>query len=167
MPSPRDLAQTLAIQYDYTAWVFNKAVEDISHADSLVQPSPAGNCMNWVAGHIAGSRMGTLEVVGVDSVWNADRRARYKRGSDPLSGDDGAVDFAEIVGIFNASQAPLLAALPGLTAERLDAPAPFSPGNDENETVGSLLAGLAFHESYHCGQLGILRRLLDRDGFIK
>ncbi|MBU1676531.1 DinB family protein, partial [bacterium] len=54
-----------------------------------------------------------------------------------------------------------------LTEDRLDEPAPFSPGNDETETVGSLLAGLAFHESYHCGQLGLLRRLLGKDGVIK
>lgn len=166
-PAPRDLAQTLVIQYNYTAWVFNKAVEDIAHADSLVQPAPAGNCMNWVAGHIAGSRMGTLEVAGAEAAWDAERRARYKRGSDPVVGGDDAVDFAEIVGIFSASQAPLLEALTKLTDEQLAAPAPFSPGNDETETIGSLLAGLSFHESYHCGQLGLLRRLLDREGFIK
>jgi len=26
---------------------------------------------------------------------------------------------------------------------------------------------LVFHESYHCGQLGILRRLLGKDAIIK
>jgi len=33
--------------------------------------------------------------------------------------------------------------------------------------VGSLLAALVFHESCHCGQLGVLRRLLGKDSVIK
>ncbi|MFH1845346.1 MAG: hypothetical protein ABIF77_19350 [bacterium] len=32
-----------------------------------------------------------------------------------------------------------------ITNSRLDEPAPFSPGNDEDETIGSLLAPLSFH----------------------
>jgi uncharacterized damage-inducible protein DinB len=167
MPSPRDLAQTLAIQFNYTAWVFNKAIEDVTHAESLSQPAPAGNCMNWVAGHIAGSRMGMLELLGRESVWDREWRDRYKRGADAVTADDGAADLADIVQAFNASQSLVISALPDLTQERLDEPAPFSPGNDPDETVGSLLAGLAFHESYHCGQLGVLRRLLGKESFIK
>ena len=27
-------------------------VEGISHEDSLIQPQPAGNCLNWVIGHL-------------------------------------------------------------------------------------------------------------------
>ena len=54
---------------------------------------------------------------------------------------------------------PTLVIRTGTTDERLDEAAPFSPGNNANETVGSLPAGLAFHGSYHCGRLGVLRRL--------
>ncbi|MBU0741199.1 DinB family protein [bacterium] len=167
MPSPRDLAQTLAIQFNYTAWVFNKTLAGVTHQDSLVQPAPAGNCLNWVAGHLAASRMGMLELLGQETVWDATWRERYRRGSAPVAGGDDAAAFDGIVRAFNASQGGIVAGLPALTEDRLDEPAPFSPGNDETETVGSLLAGLAFHESYHCGQLGLLRRLLGKDGVIK
>jgi uncharacterized damage-inducible protein DinB len=167
MPGPRDLAQTLAVQFDYTAWVFNKTLADVTHAESLARPSAAGNCLNWVAGHIAATRMGILELLGREAGWDGRWRERYKRGSEPVSGGHDAADFADIVAAFNAAQEPIRAALPGLTPERLDEPAPYSPGNDPDETVGSLLAGLAFHESYHCGQLGVLRRLLGKDSIIK
>ncbi len=29
------------------------------------------------------------------------------------------------------------------------------------------MTGLAFHESYHCGQLGVLRRMTGAEGIIK
>ncbi len=45
------------------------------------------------------------------------------------------------------------AGLGGLTEAVLASKAPFSPGDNPEETVGSLLAGLVFHEGYHCGQL--------------
>ncbi len=167
MPSPRDLAQTLAVQFNYTSWVFNKTLESVTHEESLTQPVPAGNCLNWVAGHITGSRMGILELLGRESVWEREWRDRYKRGSDAVTGNDGVVDFADIVHAFNTAQDLVISGLPELTQERLDEPAPFSPANDPNETIGSLLAGLAFHESYHCGQLGTLRRLLGKGGVIK
>jgi hypothetical protein len=68
---------------------------------------------------------------------------------------------------FSATRKILMTGLVALTAEKLEAPAPFSPSNDQEETIGSLLAGLLFHESYHIGQLGLLRRLVGKDGIIK
>jgi len=167
MPSPRDLVQTLAVQSSYTHWVFNKTLDGITHPESLTQPAPAGNCLNWVAGHITATRMSTLELLGRESVWGQEWRDRYKRGSDAVTVGDDAADFADIIQAFNAAQDLVISGLSELTQERLDEPAPFSPGNDPDETVGSLLAGLVFHESYHCGQLGVLRRLLGKDGVIK
>ena len=61
----------------------------------------------------------------------------------------------------------LQAGLAGLTSDLLAAKAPFSPSQDEKETNGSLLAGLVFHEAYHNGQLGTLRRLSGAAGVIK
>ncbi len=103
--------RTLAVQFNYTAWVFRKNLEGLSNDDALRGPEPGGNSANWVAGHIAHARAAILDLVG--------------------------------------------------------AKAPFSPKDDENETVGSLLAGLAFHEAYHTGQLGILRRVSGADGAVK
>jgi len=167
MPAPRDLAQTLSVQFVYTAWVFTKTLDGITHEESLTQPAPAGNCLNWVAGHVVATRMGILELLGEAPTWDDRWRERYRRGSDAVRDAGDAAGIAEIVRAFRVAQDPLMKALPGLTPDRLDAPAPFSPGDDPDETVGSLLATLVFHESYHCGQLGILRRLLGKDAIIK
>jgi uncharacterized damage-inducible protein DinB len=57
-----------------------------------------------------------------------------------------------------------LATLPD---DALDRPAPFSPGNDPNETVGSLISTVLFHQTYHGGQLGVLRRVAGKVGAIR
>jgi uncharacterized damage-inducible protein DinB len=56
--------------------------------------------------------------------------------------------------------------LADLTSEALDAPAPASPNNDPDETVRSLLALVSFHQAYHAGQTGLLRRIAGKDGAI-
>ncbi len=58
------------------------------------------------------------------------------------------------------------AGLAGLTSKALDAPAPPSPNNDPGETVRPLLALVFFHQAYHAGQTGILRRIAGKAGAI-
>jgi hypothetical protein len=160
------VARVLAIQFNYTAWVITANLKGLSDADALRQPAPAGNCANWVAGHIVHARAGTLALVGAEPPFAAGKYARYDRGSSPVTAGGDAAALAEIVADLAATQEPLLAALPGLTDDALAAKAPFSPGDDANETVGSLLVGLAFHEAYHAGQLGVLRRLGGHEGAV-
>ncbi len=43
---------------------------------------------------------------------------------------------------------------------------PDGPTGNPEETVGSLLAVVMFHQAYHSGQLGILRRIAGESGAI-
>ena len=51
--------------------------------------------------------------------------------------------------------------------ERLTEPAPYSPGDNPNETLGTLLHLIAFHQAYHVGQLGLGRRLIGKVGGVQ
>ena len=166
MSTPRDLAQTVSRQFALTHGVFDRTLADLTQAESLVSPQSAGNCINWVAGHVTVVRTAMLGLLGHEGTWPPDLRARYGKGSAGILETDTALDLAEIVRIYDETQAPLLEALSEVAPERLDDPAPMSPSGDPDETVGSLLAALAFHESYHVGQLGLLRRMQDKDGVI-
>ena len=97
----------------------------------------------------------------------ADKYDRYRRSSAPVTDADGTISLFEMQADFAATRKALQAGLEALTTEELAAKAPFSPADDENETVGSLIAVLVFHESYHIGQLGVLRRLAGAAGAIK
>jgi len=41
---------------------------DLSHEESLMGPGPAGNCANWVLGHIVANRGAILSLVGEQPV---------------------------------------------------------------------------------------------------
>lgn len=51
--------------------------------------------------------------------------------------------------------------------ETLGNPAPFSPGDNRDETIGTLLMAIAWHQAYHVGHTGLLRRLAGSDGAIR
>jgi len=136
MMDPKTMAQTLTIQYGYTTYLFGATPTGLTNEQALKQPSPGGNCLNWVAGHIVQARGATLAVLGQELP-------------------------------FSATEDGLAAGLASMTAEGLAEKAPFSPGNNEKETVESLVAGLVFHEGYHIGQLGLLRRLAGEEGVVK
>jgi uncharacterized damage-inducible protein DinB len=69
--------------------------------------------------------------------------------------------------MFRKAQKPLEEGLDSITDDTMSQPAPFSPTGNPDETIGSLLAAIAFHEAYHAGQLGLLRRLAGREGVMK
>lgn len=156
----------LITQLGFTRFVIAKNTEGLTHSDSLVQPGPGGNCLNWVLGHIVASRSGLLELLGREPIWDAGKKERYETGSPPMTDPEPAIPFEMILEDFERCQEPLVAGLRQLSPERLAEKAPFSPTNDRNETVGSLVTGFVFHEAYHAGQTGILRRLIGKDGAI-
>lgn len=147
--------------------VVRRNVEGLSHADSLVQPTPGGNCLNWVVGHLAWTYAGAVALVGQRTKLDQGALARYARGGAPVTEAAEARDFGQLVAAFDEGSERFDAGLATLPPETLGRPAPDSPTGDPNETVGSLLATVLFHQAYHSGQTGVLRRLTGRAGAIE
>ena len=162
----KTFANVAAIQFNYTAWVVGANLKDITDEQSL-ENTTAGSNLNWVAGHIAQARGSALQMLGQACPYPTNKYDRYERGMPNITNADEAVPLSEIVADFNSTAEALKAGLAGLTAEALAAKAPFSPSGNREETVGSLMAGLVFHEAYHAGQLGVLRRQAGGEGVIK
>ncbi len=160
------LQWTLSLQYGAISYTFEVNLEGLSDDDALVQPAPGGNCVNWVAGHIVQARGGALALLGQACPFPADRYDRYRRGSPPIVDATDTVPLSTMKKDFAATAEPLKAGIAALASEFLVAKAPISPGGRDDETCGSLLVTLVFHESYHCGQLGVLRRLAGAKGAI-
>ncbi len=138
----------------------------LTHEDSLVAPPGGGNCLNWILGHLVASRNGMLRLLGREPVWDADRAKLYGRGSEAITAET-ALPFDEILADFAASQEPVLAAVKALTAEDLAASTTMRYLKGDAETMGSALATFIFHESYHVGQTGLLRRIIGKEGAIQ
>lgn len=141
-------------------------LKDVTHDESLVQPEPGGNCLNWVVGHIVASRDQLFPMLGEEPVLPAEVGARYRRGSAPVRNAAEARPLPELVAALDRSQEKLLGAIGRLDAARLSAPLEVKglPGNPS--TLFEALASFNFHEAYHVGQSGVLRRIAGKPGAI-
>jgi hypothetical protein len=165
-PRGRGEIEALRRQTRLTHNVIRVNIDGLTHDDSLIQPRPDGNCLNWVIGHLLIMDQRLLRVLGQAPVMPISDLARYDRGSRPIREPADAIEFDTLAAALAESDLRVDAGFTALPPERLTAPAPFSPNGDPAETVGSLLSLLAFHQSYHSGQTGILRRLAGKEGAI-
>jgi hypothetical protein len=149
-----------------THMVLRLTVDGLTQEDSLIQPQPTGNCLNWVVGHLLCVYDQMLPLLGQAPVMQPGVLQRYERGSAPIKSASEAMDLSYLLIGIEEAVARVNAGLPGLTEETLDSPAPFSPTGNPNETVRSLLTLTAFHQAYHVGQAGLLRRLAGKKGAI-
>ncbi len=157
---------TCLTQLAYIHYCLHRNLEGITHEESLHAAASGGNCINWVVGHLVASRQGWLAALGLEGITSPTVANRYRRGGDPIVDPAEATPIAELLAAFDAGQERLVARLGAMPEDELDSPAPFSPGNNPDETWRSLNAGLCFHEAYHVGQTGVLRRWLGRPGVL-
>jgi hypothetical protein len=141
--------------------------EGLTEEDALYQPQPGGNCLNWVVGHLVCVNDQVLPLLGQQPVIGTDALVQYKRGSAALRDGEDALPLSRLLEMWDEQAARWDAGLAVLPAEALEQPAPYSPRNNPEETVGSLLSITLFHQSYHTGQTGLLRRMAGREGAIR
>ena len=141
--------------------------DGVTHDESLAQPQPAGNCMNWVVGHLICVYNNVLPMLGQEPVLGKEALKRYDRGTPALAEAAEAQPWDTLLAAWDQASERVDAGLASLTAEKLDAPAPRSPRNNPNETVRSLLGLFFFHQAYHAGQTGLLRRMAGKEGAMR
>jgi uncharacterized damage-inducible protein DinB len=158
MTSPDKLIQL----YQRTQWIIAKQTEGLTHADSLLQLPFRGNCLNWVLGHILVYRDKVLELLGETPILSDSQTQLYRRGSEALTDGEAAVPLEKLLEALKQSGERLVAALGNVTAGRLEAIA-----DEENQrSVGERIEFMQWHETYHVGQLEILRQLAGKNDAI-
>jgi hypothetical protein len=153
-------SEFLATLFGLNLQVLKINTQGLSHEESLIQPKPAGNCLNWILGHIAVTRDQALALLGEKPTWNDSDKAIYIRGSKAMTDGSKAIRMEKIMADIERSQEILLGALLHQTPESLAA-------SDDKGTVADKLAMLHFHEAYHTGQVGLMRRLVGKEGAIR
>jgi hypothetical protein len=166
-PDPAGGVDSIRYQASLVHKVVRTNVEGITHDESLVQPEPGGNCLNWIVGHLVWAYAGALPLVRQTSTMNQERLAQYARGAPPLTDPSRAVKFDQLLAVWDESSRRMDTGLAGFPTDALTQPAPGSPTGNPDETVGSLLATIMFHQAYHTGQTAVLRRLIGKAGAIK
>ena len=141
-------------------------LDGFTHEEALAQPPGGGNCVNWIVGHVVVHRNHMLRALGAEPVWDAGIDARYDRGSEPVTGAEGAQTLDALRDALDRSREALLAALEATTDAQLAA-VPEAASGSATGPLGRRLALLIAHEAYHAGQVGMLRRISGRPGAIR
>ncbi len=139
--------------FNYNHYVINENLKDVSHRDSLISSPAGGNCMNMVLGHIVVTRDSLLESLGIKPVCDEKMNNLYSQGAPPIKEED-AIDKDELLKLFNESQEKIMKILPD---------ADISTDKEKLKNI----TGLSFHEAYHAGQLGVIRRIAGKEGALK
>jgi len=136
--------------------IVSRCTEGILPEHWFLKPGDASNHLMWVTGHLIASRGTVLKTLG--SEWSAPWNSLFARGAK-LAPPDEYPGIEEIRKAWKDVSEQLLARVAGVPAEVLTTPAPGGKPSFDGK-VGGLVAFLAFHETYHVGQMGYLRKWL-------
>lgn len=145
--------EIIKIQLTSNYKVISLNIEGITNEEAMIFPNGEANCMNWIFGHLIYIRNAFLNVLEEESVWDNEKFSCYNRGEIPLNRKDEFVTFEELKSYLKESQDKL--------ETKLNMLEHFDPKTVEDVSV------LSYHEAYHSGQIGYLRRILGKPGAIK
>jgi len=147
--------------------VLNVNLEEVTSDETNIRPASGGNCIAWTLGHLLRSRQFLLKYLGVD--WSIGEKAElaYKRGSSGDDDDGTFLSYERKLALWEESQDMLMTAFDSLTEARLLEEAPALGDFARPDTLERRILFLYFHETYHVGQLGLMRRLVGKEGAIK
>jgi hypothetical protein len=147
--------------FQTTYWLIGRFAAGMTHEDSVTQPPFKANTFNWVLGHILVSRNRVLGLLNQAPVFEDPGSDSYESGSEPSSSEN-AVTLDRLLQVLDISQTAIVEGLESATTDLLGKIA------DEKraQTVSDQIAGLHWHETYHVGQLEILRQVSgEREAF--
>jgi len=153
MLTTQELARGFGLNTDHV----KRQLGSLSHADSLIQPSVQGNCLNWVLGHIVSSRSDVLKMLGQPGLMTEAQYKRYGYGSQPVCADgDDILRMETLLDMIARSQPQIESALTAKSEEELAAPVESFMGTT---SVGFRIFFSLWHETYHLGQTELLREM--------
>ncbi len=150
-----DFSTTTAILATNAA-VFDRTVQGVSGEKWVAQPSPDSNHMLWIAGHVVVHRAKALRLLG--QPWSAPWESLFARGV-AKSASEQYPKPEEVLQEWKHVCEGLRAGLANVSAELLNKPS-SNAGRAFEATVAGTISFLSFHESYHVGQMGYLRKWL-------
>ena len=136
--------------------IVNKATAGVAAEDWFRQPGDDSNHLLWMMGHLIVHRGATLKFLGVD--WDAPWAPLFARGSARTDRSEYP-SVEEIRNAWSQMATDLSTALRNASPETLAADAPAGPPSFDGKLSGTV-AFLAFHDTYHTGQVSYLRKWL-------
>jgi uncharacterized damage-inducible protein DinB len=138
--------------FDRNLRVLTNLLDGIDEDAARIRLFEGGSHLHWLLGHLVASRDGLLVMLGLERVWEVEAARPFDRGSVPDT-DLASVDTTVVVQLerLHEQQARLARAV----ATAADATLERTSGS---RTVGGWFEFLAWHETYHLGQVTLYRR---------
>jgi hypothetical protein len=139
------------------------AIDELTHAEMLLQLPGKGNCINWILGHIASYRDGMLVDSGHKQYMESDEISRYAGGSARIRPGDKCVNSTRLSELIVLTYGDLISWL-STESDGLH----HKPVGDIKDNIGysgvcntltEHFAQNIGHESIHVGELNPLREL--------
>jgi hypothetical protein len=166
--APSTPAQNNAIARAYVEVIENnhrfalKALEGVTQEQSLRSATPDGSHILWLAGHLAWTYdwLVVQGSAGQPSMLPDGWTKQFSFGTKPSPNADDYLPFAEVAALFEKVARTSLEHFQTWTDDMLDRDLPAEhPGKNFFRTYRGCLSDLCFHDAYHIGQIGILRRV--------
>lgn len=134
--------------------LFRNCLAGMTEEQASVRPSATTNSAAFVAAHLADARFYLLKILGVDQ---PSPLASYLAGAKGIDDMKQCPPLSEIQAAWSAGAHALRDRLEAMSAANLNAPVTTRfPMADA--TVLGVLTFLVQHDSYHIGQLALLRK---------
>ena len=160
MPIPSQVANA-AVSFKQNEGLLEKCCRDLSAEEWLKAPSDDTNHILWIAGHIVWARAAVIRFLGAPD-WSRPWLGTFARGKklEAASQYPGPEDVMSAMADVSAQ---VRQALANASEDVVTAPAPpNSPPSDG--TKAGIINFLAYHETYHVGQIAYLHSWLGHAG---
>ena len=148
---------------ELNAALFRKALEGVDQASGERRPNDHTNSLAFIACHALDARFYLMKLAG------------HERTNPWQALFDSATDITmmkeypplyELLAEWDDLHEATLASLSEVTAAELDADSPSRFPTEDRSILGGI-AFLAFHEAYHVGQMGLVRKYFGFDSVVK
>ena len=134
--------------------LFANCLDGISETQCHERPSETTNSAAFVAAHLAESRFWGLKVLGAERANPLEKHIGQWKGIDEIT---TWPSLEEIKSAWTEASAALDQRLAAITPAELDAPSGSQMPLEDSSVLG-LFAFMVQHDSYHLGQLSLLRK---------
>jgi uncharacterized damage-inducible protein DinB len=158
MPVPASIA-IAAVNFHQNDTFLRKNLEGLADEEWLRRPGGSANHLMWIVGHLSWARSALLKRLGHD--WSHPSLALSARGAKPEP--SAWPTPQEALAVWSDSCARVAAALESVTEEALAVPSTQGPPSHDGKVSG-VVNFLAYHETYHLGQISYIRSWLGHPG---
>ena len=142
-------------------WTAN-LLADIDEARWFDAPAPGAGHVAWQVGHLAASQVVLVHVRCFDRTYtdhlSAAFRDAFGRGSTPVANPAAYPPISDIRAAFERIHRESIELISGLNPAELDATV-FGEAHPMFSTKGGAIGMAALHETFHAGQIALIRRL--------